>query len=201
MADEAQYSSGPDSGNNKRKYEEQTTPPPRRATGFSAPITSSSPDSAPPSYSNVPPPVDDIQVAKQRAQEIAARLFNNASGGVAAAGLEAKRLGLRMALIPLTRALALFHLVRLLSLDLTCQTQLLHRSLYRMVASGLKQKIDVPNGRVGVIIGKGGETIKYLQTQSGAKIQVTRDGDADLSAPTRMVELMGTQSRSQRLSI
>lgn len=91
MADEAQYSSGPDSGNNKRKYEEQTTPPPRRATGFSAPITSSSPDSAPPSYSNVPPPVDDIQVAKQRAQEIAARLFNNASGGVAAGGLEAKR--------------------------------------------------------------------------------------------------------------
>lgn len=57
---------------------------------------------------------------------------------------------------------------------------------------GSSKKIDVPNGRVGVIIGKGGETIKYLQTQSGAKIQVTRDGDADLSAPTRMVELMGT---------
>lgn len=57
---------------------------------------------------------------------------------------------------------------------------------------GSSRKIDVPNGRVGVIIGKGGETIKYLQTQSGAKIQVTRDGDADLNAQTRMVELMGT---------
>ena len=98
MADEAQYSSGPDTGT-KRKYEEQTTPPPpRRPTGFSAPISSTSPDSAPQSYNSVPPPVDEIQLAKQRAQEIAARLFNNASGGggaaaggVAAAPLDAKR--------------------------------------------------------------------------------------------------------------
>lgn len=91
MADEPQYSSGPDSGSNKRKYEEPTT---RRVTGFSAPILpSSSPDSVPTSYSSVPPPVDDIQLAKQRAQEIAARLYNNASSGVApaAAGLETKR--------------------------------------------------------------------------------------------------------------
>ena len=43
-----------------------------------------------------------------------------------------------------------------------------------------------------MIIGKGGETIKYLQLQSGAKIQVTRDMDADPNSPTRMVELMGT---------
>ncbi|XP_068312473.1 uncharacterized protein [Pyrus communis] len=42
------------------------------------------------------------------------------------------------------------------------------------------------------MIGKGGETIKYLQTQSGAKIQVTRDSDADLNFRTKMVELMGT---------
>lgn len=57
---------------------------------------------------------------------------------------------------------------------------------------GVSKKIDIPNGRVGVIIGKGGETIKYLQLQSGAKIQVTRDMDADPNLPTRMVELMGT---------
>ncbi|KAM0998838.1 hypothetical protein FF1_005613 [Malus domestica] len=57
---------------------------------------------------------------------------------------------------------------------------------------GSSKKIEVPNGRVGVIIGKGGETIKYLQTQSGAKIQVTQDSDADLNFPIRMVELMGT---------
>jgi hypothetical protein len=58
--------------------------------------------------------------------------------------------------------------------------------------SSTSKKIDIPNGRVGVIIGKGGETIKYLQLQSGAKIQVTRDMDADPNSPTRMVELMGT---------
>ena len=39
------------------------------------------PDFAPQSYNSVPPPVDEIQLAKQRAQEIVAHLFNNASGG------------------------------------------------------------------------------------------------------------------------
>lgn len=57
---------------------------------------------------------------------------------------------------------------------------------------GTIKKIEIPNGRVGVIIGKGGETIKYLQLQSGAKIQVTRDMDADPNSQSRMVELMGT---------
>ena len=32
--------------------------------------------------------------------------------------------------------------------------------------------IQVPNEKVGVIIGKGGETIKSLQTRSGARIQL-----------------------------
>ncbi|OIV97682.1 hypothetical protein TanjilG_12439 [Lupinus angustifolius] len=41
-------------------------------------------------------------------------------------------------------------------------------------------KIDVPNGRVGVIIA------------TGAKIQVTRDTEADLNSSTRMVEITGT---------
>lgn len=57
---------------------------------------------------------------------------------------------------------------------------------------GPSKKIEIPNGRVGVIIGKGGETIKYLQLQSGAKIQVTRDMDADPNSATRAVDLMGT---------
>lgn len=57
---------------------------------------------------------------------------------------------------------------------------------------GQSKKIEIPNGRVGVIIGKGGETIKYLQLQSGAKIQVTRDMDADPNSTNRAVELMGT---------
>lgn len=77
MAEEAQY--GTDSLTNKRKYEDQTTTPPRRSTGFSAAIPS--PDNAPPppaSYNSVPPPMGEFEIAKQRAQEIAARIFNSA---------------------------------------------------------------------------------------------------------------------------
>ncbi|TVU33135.1 hypothetical protein EJB05_24920, partial [Eragrostis curvula] len=57
---------------------------------------------------------------------------------------------------------------------------------------GTSKKIEIPSGRVGVIIGKGGETIRYLQLQSGAKIQVTRDNEAEPGALTRPVELQGT---------
>ncbi|XP_020272012.1 far upstream element-binding protein 2-like [Asparagus officinalis] len=63
---------------------------------------------------------------------------------------------------------------------------------------GASKKIDVPNGRVGVIIGKSGETIRNLQLQSGAKIQVTRDMDADPNSQTRPVELTGTSEQVSR---
>ncbi|GMN35963.1 hypothetical protein TIFTF001_005654 [Ficus carica] len=191
MADESQYSSGTDTASNKRKYEEQITPPPaRRPTGFSAPISSTSPDSAPTSYNSVPPPVDEIQLAKQRAQEIAARLFNNASAGAGAAPpLDAKR--------PRVENGGGFD-----SSDKGFSSASSDSKPHNPISApssipvsygfqGTSKKIEIPNGRVGVIIGKGGETIKYLQLQSGAKIQVTRDMDADLNSATRMVELMG----------
>ncbi|KAL6985514.1 hypothetical protein U1Q18_018890 [Sarracenia purpurea var. burkii] len=180
MAEEVQYASVTDSASNKRKYDEQTTPPAsggaRRTTGFSAPITSKSPDSgnAPPSYNSVPPPVDDFQLAKQRAQEIAARLFNSA---------EAKRPRVENGGAGSD------------SSDNAGQKFLISNASPSSVSygyPGASKKIGIPNGRVGVIIGKGGETIKYLQLQSGAKIQVTRDMDADPNSPTRMVELTGT---------
>ncbi|KAF5936107.1 hypothetical protein HYC85_027236 [Camellia sinensis] len=179
MADEVQYSSGTDSTPNKRKYDDQTPLPSsggaRRTTGFSAPIASQSPDSgnAPPSYNSVPPPVDDIQLAKQRAQEIAARLFNNA---------EAKR--------PRVENGSGFDSndSKGFSYGSTAHSSIPVSYGYQ----GTSKKVDIPNGRVGVIIGKAGETIKYLQLQSGAKIQVTRDMDADPNSLTRMVELVGT---------
>ncbi|KAL7166440.1 hypothetical protein ACSBR2_037169 [Camellia fascicularis] len=181
MADEVQYSSGTDSTPNKRKYDDQTPLPSsggaRRTTGFSAPIASQSPDSgnAPPSYNSVPPPVDDIQLAKQRAQEIAARLFNNA---------EAKR--------PRVENGSGFD-----SNDNAAPKPMISNVTHSSIPvsygyQGTSKKVDIPNGRVGVIIGKAGETIKYLQLQSGAKIQVTRDMDADPNSLTRMVELVGT---------
>ncbi|KAJ4903032.1 KH domain-containing protein [Raphanus sativus] len=189
MADESQYS-------NKRKYEEQTAPPPstRRPTGFSSgPIPSSSPDPSavppPSSYNSVPPPMDEIQIAKQKAQEIAARLLNSADakrprvdnnvpssydyggdkGGFSSSYSSSDGRPAPSS-IPVSYG------------NFTATTK----------------KIDIPNMRVGVIIGKGGETIKSLQLQSGAKIQVTRDMDADPNAATRTVDLTGTQDQISR---
>ncbi|XP_051137066.1 uncharacterized protein LOC127255538 [Andrographis paniculata] len=182
MAEEVAYSSGRGESN-KRKYEEDSpSPVARRATGFSSP-----PDSAvpPPSYSSVPPPLSEIELAKQKAQEIAARLLNNAdpskrtrvdnAPSVGGGGFDAidsgsgqKHLGLGFGGPPQAPSYGY---------------------------PGPSKKIEIPNGRVGVIIGKGGETIKYLQLQSGAKIQVTRDMDADPNSATREVELMGTQDQ------
>ncbi|KAH9761503.1 F17H15.1/F17H15.1 [Citrus sinensis] len=184
MADEPQYSS--DGTPSKRKYEDQTTPPSaaaRRPTGFSAP----DPAVAPTSYNSVPPPADefqDFQAAKRRAEQIAARLCNsvsaeakrprveNGSGGFDSAdkGFSSPPSDLKS--IPAPSAIPV--------------------SYGGYQSMGTSKKIEIPNIRVGVIIGKSGETIKYLQLQSGAKIQVTRDTEADLNSPTRSVELMGT---------
>ncbi|PKA55960.1 hypothetical protein AXF42_Ash014632 [Apostasia shenzhenica] len=58
--------------------------------------------------------------------------------------------------------------------------------------SSSSRKIDIPNNKVGVLIGKSGDTIRFLQINSGAKIQITRDVDADPHSTSRPVELIGT---------
>ncbi|KAK7352531.1 hypothetical protein VNO80_17953 [Phaseolus coccineus] len=155
MADEAHYSSPNDSTPLKRKYEDQSSD---RPTGFSA------------------GPATGIELAKQRAQEVATRLLSVAppppldakrpkpDNGAPTSGFD--------------------------SYDAKPQYSAVPPVSYSH--QGTSKKIDIPNGRVGVIIGKGGETIKYLQLQSGAKIQVTRDMDADPNSTSRTVELMGT---------
>ncbi|XP_022861903.1 far upstream element-binding protein 1-like isoform X1 [Olea europaea var. sylvestris] len=169
---------------NKRKYEDHKTSPAigvRRPTGFSSP--------PPPSYNSVPPPMNEIELAKQKAQEIAARLLNS-SDPTKRARVENGAGG---------------------GFDSNDQTGFLQKpvglglSFPPQVASygypggpGQSKKIEIPNGRVGVIIGKGGETIRYLQVQSGAKIQVTRDMDADHNSATRDVELMGTPDQIEK---
>ncbi|KAL3650762.1 hypothetical protein CASFOL_007165 [Castilleja foliolosa] len=177
MADEAVYgAAGVES--NKRKYDESPSPVARRATGFSSPPDSSAPPSF---YNSVPPPMSEIEQAKLKAQEIAARLLSNADpskrarvengagvgGGYDAvdAGSGYRHPGLGLSGPPPSASYGY---------------------------SSSSKKIEIPNGRVGVIIGKGGETIKYLQQQSGAKIQVTRDTDSDPNSATRAVDLMGT---------
>ncbi|CAI0448445.1 unnamed protein product [Linum tenue] len=176
MADESHYSAA-DTGTatvtpNKRKYDDQTTTG-RRHTGFSSPDSS-----APPSYNNVPPPADEIQMAKQKAQEIAARFLSAAAGGApvdnkrprvenGGSGFDSNEKGFSSAPSSVPAS-------------------------YGSFMGGTSKRIEIPNGRVGVIIGKSGETIKFLQAKSGAKIQVTRDLDADPNSPTRAVELVGT---------
>lgn len=46
--------------------------------------------------------------------------------------------------------------------------------------------------QVGVLIGKAGDTIKYLQYNSGARIQITRDADSDPYSASRPVEIVGS---------
>ncbi|KAE8658075.1 hypothetical protein F3Y22_tig00116975pilonHSYRG00173 [Hibiscus syriacus] len=183
MADEAQYTSGLDVSSNKRKYDDEAPLPSgvRRPTGFS------SPDSAPPSYNSVPPPLDGIEMAKQRAQEIAARL----TASVACAAAETKRPRIEngsgggfdyekgFSSAPSD--------IKPLSNSAPSAIPVSYGSYH-----GSSKKIDIPQNRVGVIIGKAGETIKYLQLQSGAKIQVQRDLDADPNSMNRPVELVGT---------
>ncbi|KAH6783853.1 KH domain-containing protein [Perilla frutescens var. hirtella] len=177
MADEAVFAAVGES--NKRKYEDSPPAVGRRSTGFSSPPDSAAP---PPTYNNVPPPLSEIELAKQKAQEIAARLLNNSdpskrarveNGAGLGGGFDAVDTGAGLKQHP--------------GLGLGGPPQ---SASYGY--PGPSKRIEIPNGRVGVIIGKGGETIKYLQLQSGAKIQVTRDLDADPGSTTRGVELMGT---------
>ncbi|XP_019429869.1 PREDICTED: far upstream element-binding protein 1-like isoform X2 [Lupinus angustifolius] len=154
MADEFQYSdTTPPSL--KRKYDDQST----AAAATDSDLTAG------------------IEIAKQKAQEVAARLFNSAPPPPT--------------LDPSKRSKTDNGFD---SIDVKAQYPIptISPSAVSYGHQGAaSKKIDIPNGRVGVIIGKGGETIKYLQLQSGAKIQITRDSDADPSSPTRMVEIMG----------
>ncbi|KAF2290452.1 hypothetical protein GH714_013282 [Hevea brasiliensis] len=74
-------------------------------------------------------------------------------------------------------------------------------------AQTTSRKMEVPNDKKAFdryvrkycfagwgLIGKGGDTIRYLQYNSGAKIQITRDADANPQSTTRPVEIIGTLS-------
>lgn len=51
--------------------------------------------------------------------------------------------------------------------------------------------------KVGVVIGKGGDTIKSLQLQSGARIQIAKESDPSNMA-SRDVDLVGTAEQVSR---
>lgn len=124
------------------------------------------------------PTATDIQLevanAKQKAQEAAARLLS-VTGGAPPLSFDPKR----------SKSDNGAPQSGFDSYDLKPQYQLVlmvvlvRRLRYLMVG-------------LGFLLGNEVRTIKYLQLQSGAKIQVTRDMDADPNSTTRMVELMGT---------
>lgn len=64
-------------------------------------------------------------------------------------------------------------------------------------------EISIPDGKVGMIIGKRGSTIKQLQQQSGARIEVSKEADmANKKDRHRSVRITGKQSHveeAQRL--
>lgn len=59
------------------------------------------------------------------------------------------------------------------------------------VESPLVKQVRVPTSCVGIVIGKGGETIRDLQTRSGAYIKVTPDRDANEKDEERNIFISG----------
>ncbi|XP_073062735.1 uncharacterized protein [Primulina eburnea] len=62
----------------------------------------------------------------------------------------------------------------------------------------ISRQMEVPNDKVGVLIGKAGDTIRSLQDNSGAKIQIMKDAEADPQSTTRPLELTGTLENIKR---
>ncbi|KAF5174930.1 Far upstream element-binding protein [Thalictrum thalictroides] len=137
--------------------------------------------------------LDEIQLAKQKAQEIAARLFNNAES-------KRSRFDESSETTSFSHVSSFSDVAQKPPGQSTTNTQssfsVQPGSNYGF--QGSSKRIDIPNAKVGVIIGKGGETIKYLQLQSGARIHITKDGDADPYSQTRDVEINGTSEQISR---
>ena len=51
--------------------------------------------------------------------------------------------------------------------------------------------LTVPNAAIGAVIGRGGETIRELQTRTGCRVQVQREADVPLGSTDRTVTLTG----------
>jgi far upstream element-binding protein len=65
------------------------------------------------------------------------------------------------------------------------------------VGFGAGEVIKIPSDTVGLLIGRGGQTIRQMQLRTGCNIQVQRDADADPSTGYRDVTLSGTPEQIQ----
>ena len=60
----------------------------------------------------------------------------------------------------------------------------------------IEEKIGIPNGLVGFIIGKGGESITSMQRKSGAKVQIQKEHEMEPGASMRIITLIGPTAES-----
>ncbi|KAF2218331.1 hypothetical protein BDZ85DRAFT_105794 [Elsinoe ampelina] len=58
----------------------------------------------------------------------------------------------------------------------------------------ITESIQVPSEAVGMIIGKGGESIKEMQSRTGCKINVTQPGNPDIE---RQIDLVGSRQATE----
>ncbi|XP_043709009.1 far upstream element-binding protein 1-like [Telopea speciosissima] len=142
--------------------------------------------------------LEEIQLAKQKAQEIVARLVNDAGAKRTRFDDSSESYSGDFQSNSTFSDLAPKPSVQLSVNAQTGTIPFAAQSGSYHAFQGTNKKIEIPNGKVGVIIGKGGDTIKYLQLQSGARIQVTKDTEADPYAQTREVELCGTPEQISR---
>lgn len=72
---------------------------------------------------------------------------------------------------------------------------------YGPVAGGevIEEKIGIPNGFVGFIIGKGGESITSMQRKSGCRVQIQKEHEMDPGSTQRIITL--TASTQEAISM
>mmetsp|Transcript_5921 Transcript_5921/g.8600 ORF Transcript_5921/g.8600 Transcript_5921/m.8600 type:complete len:778 (-) Transcript_5921:446-2779(-) len=63
-------------------------------------------------------------------------------------------------------------------------------------AEAIEEKIGVPNGVVGFIIGKGGESITSMQRRSGCRVQIQKEHEMEPGSAQRVITLTSTTQES-----
>mmetsp|Transcript_34053 Transcript_34053/g.43925 ORF Transcript_34053/g.43925 Transcript_34053/m.43925 type:complete len:629 (+) Transcript_34053:109-1995(+) len=62
----------------------------------------------------------------------------------------------------------------------------------------ISERVEVPNNMVGLVIGKGGETIQAIQRNSGCHVQVARESEIVPGSTTRFVNLRGNPAAMEK---
>ncbi len=63
-------------------------------------------------------------------------------------------------------------------------------------AEAIEEKIGIPNGFVGYIIGKGGESITSMQRKSGCRVQIQKEHEMEPGSTQRIITLTGATPES-----